>query len=119
MQNRNRAILLSKSYYFIFFAAAAALLPFLALYYEQLGLSGRQIGFLASIPFWMTMLSASLWGGVADATQQHKRLLSLAITGAAALAVLISVVNSFFLLIPIIAAWALFSGPIMPLMDNT
>jgi PPP family 3-phenylpropionic acid transporter len=119
MQNRNYTILLSKSYYFIFFAAASALLPFLALYYEQLGLSGRQIGLLTSIPFWMTMLSASLWGGLADATQQHKRLLSLAIIGAAAIAVLISLVNSFFLLIPIIAAWALFSGPIMPLMDNT
>ena len=59
MQNRNHAILLSKSYYFIFFASA--LLPFLALYYEQLGLSGRQIGLLASIPFWMTVLSALLF----------------------------------------------------------
>lgn len=119
MQNRNHIILLSKSYYFIFFAAASALLPFLGLYYEQLGLSGRQIGLLVSIPFWVTMVSASLWGGLADATQQHKRLLSLAIIGAAMTAMLISLTTSFFLLIPIIAVQALFSGPIMPLVDNT
>jgi PPP family 3-phenylpropionic acid transporter len=119
MQNRNHAILLTKGYYFIFFAAASALLPFLALYYQQLGLSGRQIGLLTSIPFWITIFSALLWGGLADATQQHKRLLSLAIIGAAGTAVLISWAASFFLLIPIIAVWALFTGPIMPLVDNT
>lgn len=119
MQSRNHPIFLTKSTYFIFFAAAAALVPFLALHYEHLGLSGRQIGLLASIPSWVTIVSASLWGGLADATQQHKRLLSLAIIGAAATAALISWANSFFWLIPIIVVWALFSGPIMPLIDNT
>lgn len=70
---------LAKSFYFFYFAASAALFPFLVLYYEQLGFSGRQIGLLAGLPPILILLGASFWGGVADAIQKHKQVLTLAI----------------------------------------
>ena len=42
-------IRLSRAFYFFYFSAGAALSPFLALYYERIGLSGSQIGVLRGI----------------------------------------------------------------------
>src|SRR4051812_1334028 len=70
-----------KLFYFCNFAAMAAIMPFLALYYKQVGLTGREIGLVASLSPLVSLLAAPLWGGLADATQQHRRLLFLAISG--------------------------------------
>lgn len=115
----NSPITLLKTFYFLFFAAAASLLPFLVLYYEQLGLTGRQIGLLAAIPPLVTMIAASLWSGLADATQQHHRLLALAIIGAIFFALAISFAVSFWLLAVLVVLFAFFTAPIMPLIDNS
>ena len=76
-----KPILLSKSIFLIIYAAASVLLPFLALYYEGRGLSGTQMGLLAGLPPIMTMLGASVWGGLADATQRHKQIFLLVMIG--------------------------------------
>jgi len=108
----------SKAFYFCFYAAAAALLPFLALHYENLGLSGRQIGFLAGISPLVTLAGAPLWGGLADASHRHKTILSVAIAGAISLALVISQITVFALFIPVVIIYALFASPIIPLADN-
>jgi PPP family 3-phenylpropionic acid transporter len=108
----------SKAFYFCFYAAAAALLPFLALHYENLGLSGRQIGFLAGISPLVTLAGAPLWGGLADASHRHKTILSVAIAGAISLALVISRITVFALFIPVVIIYALFASPIIPLADN-
>jgi len=115
----NRPLTLLKAFYFLFFAAAAALAPFLVLYYEQLGLTGRQIGVLAAIPPIVTMIAASLWSGLADATQQHHRLLALAILGAMFFALAISFAVAFWLLALMVVIFAFFTAPIIPLVDNS
>lgn len=115
----NRSIFLGRISYFLFFAAASALLPFLVLYYEQLGLSGRQIGLLAGVMPLITLISSSLWGGLADATRQHKQLLAVAVVGNIVFALLIYLANSFWTLVPLVALYAFFMGPIMPLIDHT
>ena len=108
----------SKIFYFCFFAAAAALLPFLAIYYEYLGLSGRQIGFLAGIPPLINLAGAPLWGMLADASDRHKTILSIAIIGAITLSLVLSQLTAFALLIPVVAVYALFASPIVSLTDN-
>jgi len=115
----NKSITLLKAFYFLFFAAAASLAPFLALYYEQSGLTGRQIGLLTAIPPLVTMIAASLWSGLADTTQQHHRLLALAIIGAMFFALAISFVVSFWLLALLVVMFAFFTAPIIPLIDNS
>jgi PPP family 3-phenylpropionic acid transporter len=67
----------------------------------------------------ISWLSAPLWGGIADARKQHKRLLMLAIVGAIVMVATLSFTTKFLALIPIIALFAFFSAPIFPLIDNS
>ena len=118
-RNSRRQDTLFKTFYFLFFAGLAALMPFLALYYEGLGLSGRQIGVLTAIPPLIALFAASLWGGLADATHQHRRLLGLAMAGAIVCVLVLSQASSFLLLGVLIVGYAFFFAPINPLVDNS
>ena len=106
-------------FYFCYFAAMASLTPFLALYYRQLGLSEGQIGLLAGIPPLLGLVAAPLWGALADATQQHRRLLTLAVIGSIAAVAILSQVTSLAWLLPVVALYAFCNNPIMPLVDNS
>ncbi|MEE8390594.1 MAG: major facilitator superfamily domain-containing protein 6 [Anaerolineae bacterium] len=112
-------MLLPKAFYFFYFAAMAALVPFLTLYYKQIGLSGRQIGLLAGIPPLLTLVSAPLWSGLADATQRHKLLLIMAIGGSAVVVLVMSLTTMVFWLIPIVVVYAFFMAPVIPLVDSS
>lgn len=113
------SMVIPRLFYFCYFAAMAALAPFLALHYRQIGLSEGQIGLLAGIPPLLGLIAAPLWGGLADATQQHKRLLSLAVIGAAVAVALLSQVTALVWLLPVVTLYAFCNAPIMPLVDNS
>ena len=106
-------------FYFCYSAAMAAVSPFLALYYRQIGLSEGQIGLLAGIPPLLGLIAAPLWGALADATQQHKRLLALAVVGTATAVALLSQIASLGWLVPVVMLYAFCNTPIMPLVDNS
>jgi MFS transporter, PPP family, 3-phenylpropionic acid transporter len=105
--------------YFLYYAAAATLLPFLTIYYQDLGLTGTQIGFLASMPPLLSLVSAPVWGVVSDTLQQRKLSLLIAIGGAILLALALSVVRGFAWIIPTVMLFSFFFSPIMPLVDTT
>jgi len=109
----------AKSFYFLYFAAGASLSPFLVLFYRQQGLDEGQIGLLTGMIPLMTLAAASLWGGLADSTGQHRRLLRVAMAGAALLALLLSTMHSFGGLALAALAYAFFLAPIIPLVDNS
>lgn len=108
-----------KVFNFAYFAALAALYPFLPLFYEDLGLTGRQIGVLIGVLPLVTTVSASLWGALADASGRHTLFLKVTILGAVAGAVLIYLSSTFWGLFPSVIVFSLFSTPIVPLVDNT
>jgi len=110
---------LLKSFNLLFFAAFASIMPFLALYYEDLGLSGPQIGALTAIPPLMMVVGASAWGAIADMTAQHRRILGLSILGSILFGYLISSAAQFQKLLPIVALYAFFISPVIPLLDNS
>ncbi|MCL4303329.1 MAG: MFS transporter [Anaerolineae bacterium] len=114
-----RPVFLFKTFYFLYYAAAASLLPFLVLYYEHLGLSGGQIGVLTAILPLVTLFAASFWGGLADATQQHRPLILLALSGVILLAWVILHLTTFLSLVWVIIAFAFFVAPIVPFLDNS
>ena len=114
-----QSMLVPKVFYFFFFGASAALAPFLGLYFEQSGLSGRQIGLLFGMPPLLTLVSAPLWGGLADATHRHKLLLVVAMTGSSLMTFALSLTPAFLWLVPLVAARAFLGAPIMPLIDST
>jgi PPP family 3-phenylpropionic acid transporter len=105
--------------YFLYYAAAATLLPFLVIYYQDLGLRGSQIGFLAGLPPLLGLLSAPAWGVVSDITRRRKLSLLIAMSGSIVLATTLGAVRAFAWLIPAVVLFAFFSSPIMPLVDST
>jgi MFS transporter, PPP family, 3-phenylpropionic acid transporter len=107
-----------KLFYFLYFWGLSALFPYFALYYESLGLSGSQIGTLMALVPLVTLVSAPLWSGLADATRRHKAILLLATVGTAAGAWGLLQARSFPALLPIVVLFALFMSPILPLMDS-
>ncbi len=111
--------MLPKAIYFFFFAAIASLFPFLVIHYQELGLSGTQIGFLASLNPLVTIIAAPLWGAVADATQRYKQLLIVMMAGCLLTIFLLSQATAFGWLIAIIAGFAFFAGSVMPLIDSS
>jgi len=105
--------------YFLFYAAGAALIPFLVIYYQDLGLAGTQIGLLAGLPALISLFSGPLWGNFQDRTSKKKLILIITFTGAVLMALVISVSRSFYLLIAVVMFFAIFSSPIPPLIDST
>jgi MFS transporter, PPP family, 3-phenylpropionic acid transporter len=113
----DRRLLAPKLFYFCFYAAGAALMPFLPLFYAQQGISGSRIGLLTGLPPLISLLSAPLWGGVADVSQQHRRALLIAIAGSIGSVFLLAQVESFVWLLPVVILYAFFMAPVMPLVD--
>jgi len=118
-KRKPQSLVVPKLFYFCYFAGMAALMPFLALYYQQIGLSARQIGLLSSISPLVLLLAAPLWGALADATQQYRRILLFAISGLLLAVFALSQAHSLLWLLPAIVAYAFFNAPIMPLVDHS
>ncbi len=109
----------ARSFYFIYYAAIACLIPFLTLYYRELDLSGIEIGLLTGLAPLITLVGASIWGAIADATQKYRLILLVAISGTWLSVFLLLQANTFARLIPTVIAYAFFLAPIIPLVDNT
>lgn len=115
----DRRFIAPKAYYFSYYAAMAGLMPFLVLYYRQVGLSGGQIGLLAGLPPFLTWLAAPLWGALADATQRHRQLMVVANVGTIAAVLGLAQAQSLLWLLPLVMVYAVFNAPLMPLVDNS
>ena len=59
-RDTDRALIYPRAFYALYFGAMATLAPFIVLYYQQIGLSGQQIGVLGHCAGGDT-LSAPLW----------------------------------------------------------
>ncbi|MBK6433511.1 MFS transporter [Candidatus Amarolinea dominans] len=94
-------------------------MPFLALYYAQNGMSASQIGLLSGLLPLVTLVSAPLWGGLADATQRHRPVLLLAMAGSIVAVAALSQTSGLRWLIPLVILNAFFLAPVIPLVDNT
>lgn len=107
-----------KAVYALYYAAVACLVPFMTLYYQQKGLNGTQIGVLAGIIPLITLGSSPFWSGIADATRRHKPVLLLTIAGLWAAVLLLFFVDGFPAMLGAVVLYAVFVGPIVPLVDN-
>ena len=107
-----------KLLYFLYYAAAASLLPFLVLYYERLGLSGRQVGVLSALLPLMTLLGVPLWSTAADTLQRHKVFIVITVGGALAFTLPPLFTTNYLALLALVGVLSLFTAPIMPLVDH-
>lgn len=68
------------SFYFFYFALLGATAPFLALYFNYLGMSSAQIGELLAIPMLMRCLAPNLWGWLGDKTGRRLTIIRFGAT---------------------------------------
>lgn len=105
--------------YFCYFMAIGAFLPFINLYYERIGLTGVQIGTLSALPLFVMSTTSIFWGALADALNLQRRLLSVSLLLAPFPAFALSQTSQYSALIPLVLAYALFSAPVLSLLDSS
>ncbi|HEY0601811.1 MAG TPA: MFS transporter [Herpetosiphonaceae bacterium] len=114
----NTRLLAPKLFYFFWFAAFGSLVPFIGLYYREIGLDLAQIGWLASLSGLTQLVVAPLWGVLADTFNLRRLLLPLAVVGTILPTLLISQTESFSLLLVLVVLQAMFTAPISALADS-
>lgn len=113
-----RRLFVAKLVYFGWFAAIGAYVPFISLYYRQVGLDLAQIGVLIAVTGAVQLLAAPLWGLLADALRLRRALLPLAVLGSIPPALLLIVASSFEALFAIAVVQSLFMAPVVALADS-
>jgi len=106
------------SFNFIIFASTAFFSPFLVLYYQRLGFSGTQIGLLTGITPMVTFFVAPLWSAIADATNRHRLLLSLAILLGIAMLIVFPLVSTFAPILIVAILLNAFFAPVSAFADS-
>ncbi|MCJ7552212.1 MAG: MFS transporter, partial [Anaerolineae bacterium] len=66
----------------------------------------------------ITVVAAPLWSALADATRRHKLVRMGAIVGSWLAVLILSATRMYGALIAVVAAYAIFGAPIIPLVDN-
>lgn len=117
--DNSNALFRIRAFYFLFYGAVGSIFPYLNLYYQRVGLSGRQIGTLSAVLALVTQLSAPLWGALGDARHLQGKLLVVAVAGMILVGVMLPLSSALSWLLLITAIYAFFFGPISPLVDST
>lgn len=105
-------------FYLLYYAAASFSMPFIILYFQELGFSGAQIGLLAGMVPLISLVGAPLWTGLADAKGRHKLIMSLTILGAALFTAIFPLIKALAPIIIVICLYALFGAPIISFADS-
>jgi len=119
LQSSTSAVLNARALYFGFYLSIGAFIPYINLYYERIGYTGVQIGFLAALPLLVSAITALIWGGIADAIHRHQAMLRLALILSPLAVYLISLGTSFITLLIFVIIYAVVSSPILPLLDSS
>lgn len=106
------------SFYFLFYAAMASFMPFIVLFYQQLGFSGVQIGLLTGLPPLITLFVGPFLTGVADSTRRHNLIMGAGLIGAGVFIFSISQFTSFAVIFLLVLAFNVFLAPIGSLGDS-
>ena len=105
-------------FYFVFFGGIGAIVPFINVYFSQLGLNGRQIGLLATFLPLFTVVASPFVSALADSRNQRRRFLQLLAILYALAIYLLGFTHTFVTILPFFALQALAVGCIQPLGDG-
>lgn len=119
VKHKTHRLLLPSLVYFFFYAATVCISPYLNIFFQNKGISLTQIGILAAMPNGLTLVAAPLWAGIADYFGLHRRILPLIMALTIPFVIMISVGNTFGILLPGIIFYGFCNSPIMSLSDNS
>ncbi len=105
--------------YFLFWGGSAAFLAYISLFYESVNLSGRQIGQLSSIPFFISLISSVVFGFLSDTSRRNHLLLRITTVGLIAVLLVFPRAQTFWLLFPTALIYSVFQAPTNPILDDT
>jgi MFS transporter, PPP family, 3-phenylpropionic acid transporter len=105
-------------YFFVLTGSAAFLMPFLALFYRQNGLSGTQIGILATVTSIAALLSAPLWGRWSDSASRPRLVLQAALLLGTLIILWLGQQRTFFGIAAVIGLYSLINAGVEPLSNR-
>lgn len=105
-------------YYLFTFIAGGAYMPFIYVYLTQLGLSGEQVGLLATMAPVMTMLLATAISSVADRLHRRRLFLQIALGFVGFLYFTLGIPSRFIEIAILMFLIALFNSPVMSIADS-
>ena len=105
--------------YFIIWGAIGLFLPFVSLYYREVGLSGTQIGLINTVAPLMGAAGAALWGILSDRTGRTRILLAAASIGLISSILALSAARNYMTILAFAACLTFFQSPILILLDST
>lgn len=103
--------------YFFFYGSSASWQPFLNIYLLQIGLSGVQIGLIASLRTATTIISQPFWGVGADLWGRRRTLLITMLLAAVVLPFM-GLQRGVGIILFVVVAYTLLSTPIGVLIDS-
>lgn len=104
--------------YWWYFGGIGCFIPYIVLYYRQLGFSGLQMGLLtASLPLGVAIL-APVWGSLADTWSAHRLILRLALAIAALAAMGVAAATRFSVILPLMALVAGMVAAVPAMLDS-
>jgi PPP family 3-phenylpropionic acid transporter len=105
-------------FYLISFISVGSYAPFIYVYFSELGLTGGQVGLLASLAPVMTMLLATPLASLADRTHRRVRIIQAALFGTGVTLFLLRLPTSFNEIAVLMLFMAIFSSPMMSISDS-
>ena len=105
-------------FYFVFFGGIGSIVPFINVYFSELGLNGRQIGILATFLPLFTVVASPFVSALADSRNQRRRFLQLLSILYGIAIYLLGFTHTFVAILPFFALQAFAVGCIQPLGDG-
>ncbi len=113
-----RGLYLGATFFFVYYLALAAYFAYINVYFESLGFSGTQIGWIAGVTPLVGLAATPLWSAAADIRQWHKPLLAVATAGVGVLSLLMLRGATFWFVFAISISIAIFRAPIVPVTES-
>jgi PPP family 3-phenylpropionic acid transporter len=105
-------------YFYLLFFGFGVLYPMLGIYFDEVGLTGAQIGFIMSVGPVISIFSQPLWGVISDRFQNPRFLLTMA-TFFAGISVLGFVfIQEYYLLVMMMGIFSIFQSGVVPISDS-
>lgn len=114
-----RGHLAIKTLFFLYYAGIGQFLSFLNIYYNDIGLSGLQIGLLGTISTAIGVISTTLWGMLSDRLGKPRLLFLAAFSGTILGTMALSAAQSFGWILISVCFMSLFNITLMSLIDST
>jgi len=106
------------AFYLLFFFGIGSLYPLLSVYFENQGLSGKQIGVLMATGPIVSIVFQPIWGMICDRFHIQKRVLVFTLFASSMVALLFPLTNIYFIYFLLSALLSVFQSAVVPISDN-